>query len=203
MAYEETELCDCSIYAGMRRRSSKRICSTDSAFRKGLDSLKWLTDFPQELLSWPFPWNTVENNGEAPSDTTFLFWHCKYSSARSPAEFFWKKWKHCLIFCTSFNLQCIFWGQTVAHTQREMHLSLGIEQSQQLLLFHSHWHTWWHLIISCLNSDALEKRLDFPGGWCGSECVTGHGVFGKSKPLSAAWCLQSSGLHHVPKLRRQ
>lgn len=118
-------------------------------------------------------------------------------------RFFWKKWKHCLIFCTVLNLQCIFWGKTVVHSQREMHLSLELEQSQQLLLFHSHWHTWWHLMISCLSSDALEKRLDYPGGWCVSECVTGHGVFGKSKPLSAALCLQSSGLHHVPKLARQ
>lgn len=47
-------------------------------------------------------------------------------------------------------------------------------------------------MISCLNSDALEKRLEYPGeGWRGGECVNGHGVFGKSKPLGAAWCLQS------------
>lgn len=106
-------------------------------------------------------------------------------------------------FVQVFNLQYIFWGRTVAHIWREMHLSVGLEQSQQLLLFHHHWHTWWHLMISYLNSDAVEKRLEYPGGWRGSERVACHSVFGKSKPLSAAWCLQSSWLQHVPKLGGQ
>ena len=55
-------------------------------------------------------------------------------------------------------------------------------------------------MVSCLNSDVLEKRFEYPGGWHGGECFNGHSVFGKSTPLGAAWCLQSTWLQHVPKM---
>jgi len=36
--------------------------------------------------------------------------------------------------------------------------------------------------------------------WRGDECVNGHWVFGKSKPLGAAWFLPSTRLQCVPKM---
>ena len=41
-------------------------------------------------------------------------------------------------------------------------------------------------MISCLNNDALEKRLKYPGGWRGG--INGHGAFGANPLVQSGVC---------------
>lgn len=150
-----------------------------------------------------FPWDTAESRGERLSDTTFPFWFCKYTypvHAHQLMSIFWQKWKHCLIFVRFESAMHFLGPKCSSDIARNAYIAGTGAEPKASPPLPCHWHTWWHLMISCLNSDVLEKRLEYPGGCRGGECVNRHGVFGKSKPLVAALCLQSTWLQHVPKM---
>lgn len=143
--------------------------------------------------SYVFPRDRAENRGEGPSDTALPLWLCKYTQpvhAHQLTSIFWQKWKHCLVFCTHFESAMHFLGPNcsadIVRNTDVARTGAGPEASP---LLPCHRHTWWHLMISHLNSDALEKnRLCSLGDGVGRKASAGTVCSADPSPRCSIGC---------------